>query len=209
MQTPCSLGTENGGNMFPGVVPSPFSMVKLGPDVEDGTTDAYSGYLPSGQIWAFSMMHESGTGGAPKYGVVSQMPVAGTVPNPLLDLGQNRIAIDTASVGYYKSSLVSGVDIEVAATEHAGLYLYTFPASDGSSVVVDVSHVLPSFRGLGWGQGYAGGHFSTNGSSYQGYGIYNNSWNLAPNWTIYFCGHFDQPASSVETFTGNGTTLYS
>ena len=56
------LGTEDGGNMFPGVVPRPYSMVKLGPDVEDGVTDAYSGYLPSGQIWGFSMMHESGTG---------------------------------------------------------------------------------------------------------------------------------------------------
>jgi len=40
--TVSSLGTENGGNMFPGVAPAPFSMVKLGPDVEDGTTDAYS-----------------------------------------------------------------------------------------------------------------------------------------------------------------------
>ena len=37
-------------------------MVKLGPDVEDGPTDAYSGYLPTGKVWGFSMMHESGTG---------------------------------------------------------------------------------------------------------------------------------------------------
>lgn len=55
--------------MFPGVCAAPHAMVKLGPDVESGTTDAYSGYLPEGQIWGFSMMHESGTGGAPKYGV--------------------------------------------------------------------------------------------------------------------------------------------
>jgi putative alpha-1,2-mannosidase len=37
-------------------------MVKLGPDVQNGTTDAYSGYLSEGNIWGFSMMHESGTG---------------------------------------------------------------------------------------------------------------------------------------------------
>lgn len=47
---------------------APFAMVKLGPDVQSGTKDAYSGYLPTGKIWGFSMMHESGTGGAPKYG---------------------------------------------------------------------------------------------------------------------------------------------
>ena len=130
---------------------APFAMVKLGPDVESGTTDAYSGYLPSGKITGFSMMHESGTGGAPKYGVVSQMPVFGDVSNPLLDLGRNRSAPDESRVGYYKSSLDSEVIIEVAATEHAGLCNYTFPPGQ-NNVVVDVSHVLPSFRGLGWGQ---------------------------------------------------------
>ncbi|KAG8631872.1 hypothetical protein KVT40_001012 [Elsinoe batatas] len=40
------LGTEGGGNMFPGVVAEPFAMVKFGLDVLDGNTDAYSGYLP-------------------------------------------------------------------------------------------------------------------------------------------------------------------
>lgn len=158
--------------MFPGVVPQPWSMVKLGPDVEDGFTDAYSGYLPSGQIWGFSMMHESGTGGAPKYGVVNQMPVHGIPSNPLVDLGQNRSTDDMAKVGYYKSSLASGINVELAATAHAGMYLYTFPSGE-NSVVVDVSHVLPSFRGLGWGQGYAGGCFELTEVGYIGHGIYN------------------------------------
>lgn len=192
-----------------GVVAAPNAMVKLGPDVEDGKTDAYSGYLPAGQVWGFSMMHESGTGGAPKYGVVNQMPVRGNVSNPLIDLGQNRSTNDTAHLGYYKSSLVNEIDIEVGATEHAGLYQYTLPEGY-NSIVVDVSHVLPSFRGLGWGQGYAGGSFqlSDNGS-YEGYGVYNNGWNLAPDWTIYFCGHFDSIPTSQKTFSGNGTTLQS
>lgn len=57
-----SMGTKDGGNRFPGVVAAPFAMVKLGPDVQSGQTDAYSGYLPTGNIWGFSMMHESGTG---------------------------------------------------------------------------------------------------------------------------------------------------
>jgi len=195
--------------MFPGVVAAPHAMVKLGPDVESGTTDAYSGYLPSGKVWGFSMMHESGTGGAPKYGVVNQMPVNGTVSNPLVDLGQTRSSEDTAQVGYYKSALANDISVEVAATEHAGLYQYSLPKGN-NSIVIDVSHVLPSYRGLGWGQGYAGGslQIQANGS-YQGSGTYNNGWNLAPDWTIYFCGHFDQMPISVKTFTGNGTTLYS
>lgn len=73
------------------------------------------------------------------------MPAKGNVSNPLVDLGQNRSTADTAQVGYYKSSLADGIGIEVSATEHAGLYQYSFPSGQ-NSVAVDVSHVLPSFR---------------------------------------------------------------
>ncbi|ORY19813.1 alpha-1,2-mannosidase family protein [Clohesyomyces aquaticus] len=205
-------GTTGGGNRFPGVVAAPFAMAKLGPDVQSGTTDAYSGYLPSGNIWGFSMMHESGTGGAPKYGVVSQMPVIGNVSNPLADLSQERASADQAKVGYYKASLKTDVVVELAASEHAGLYQYTFPKASTPCVVVDVSHVLPSFRGLGWEQHYSKGNISIlPDGHYEGSGTYNNGWNLSPDWNIYFCGKFNQKPSTSKTFkgTGTGTTLAS
>ncbi|KAF1842377.1 glycoside hydrolase family 92 protein [Cucurbitaria berberidis CBS 394.84] len=199
-----SQGTRGGGNRFPGVVAAPFAMVKLGPDVVNGTMDAYSGYLPDGKIWGFSMMHESGTGGAPKYGVVSQIPVLGEVPNPLVDLSQPRELPDEASVGYYKSTLANGVTVQLAATEHAGLYSYSFPSNGTASIVVDASHVLPSFRGLGWEQHYSGGSFSIfPDGHYEGSGTYNNGWNLSPDWTIYFCGNFSHQPFSSRTFNGN------
>jgi len=202
------LGSTGGGNGFPGVVAAPFAMVKLGPDVRNATTDAYSGYLPEGQIFGFSMTHEHGTGGAPKYGVVSQMPTVGGLANPLVDLGRNRTAEDVSEVGYYRSQLDGGITVELSASDRAGFYQYTFPASGRKAVVVDVSHVLPSFRGFGWGQEYSGGSFTLTSDGYIGHGTYNNGWNLSPDWSIYFCGHFDQPFSSVRTFTGNGTELY-
>ena len=164
--------------MFPGVS-RPFGMVKLGPDLSSGTTDAYSGYLSSGNVFGFSMTHESGTGGAPKYGVVAQMPVAGNISNPLADLSQPRALADEAQVGYYKTTLASGVVTELAATEHAGIFQYTFRPNTIANVVVDVSHVLPSFRGFGLGQNYTGGDLSINSDgSYTGSGTYNNGWNL-------------------------------
>ncbi|KAJ4286067.1 hypothetical protein N0V90_013414 [Kalmusia sp. IMI 367209] len=202
------MGTTGGGNRFPGAVASPFGMVKLGPDVQSGSTDAYSGYLANGNVWGFSMTHESGTGGAPKYGVVSQMPVIGNVSNPLADLSQGRASADQGQIGYYKSSLINGVTVELSATEHAGLYQYTFPSGNPSSIVVDVSHVLPSFRGLGWEQHYTRGNLNLfSDSHYEGYGTYNNGWNLSPDWTIYFCGKFSQQPTSAKTFKGTGTTL--
>ena len=166
--------------MFPGVA-RPFGVVKVGPDLYTGT-DAYSGYLPAGVVTGYTMMHESGTGGAPKYGVVSQMPVVGNISNPLVDLSQPRAQNaqnDSAEVGYYKTLLASGVTTELAATEHAGILQHTFPKGQQSSVVIDVSHVLPSFRGLGLGQNYTGGNITlTADGHYEGSGTYNNGWNL-------------------------------
>ncbi|KAI0478635.1 family 92 glycoside hydrolase [Xylariaceae sp. FL0804] len=205
-------GAIDGGNTFPGVG-LPFGMVKLGPDLYTGA-DSYSGYQSTGAFTGFSLLHESGTGGAPKYGVVAQMPVAGGAPaNPLANLSVGRRAPDAFRLGAYRAALAGGVDVRLAATERTGLYAYAFPApaaGNGShaynnSVVVDVSHVLPSFRGQGLSQNYLGGHITVestgNATRYTGAGSYDNGWNRAPNWTVYFCGHFDQPAT-YKTFLG-------
>ena len=195
--------------MFPGVVSGPFSVVKLGPDVTQNGVDGYSGYQPQGNITGFSLTHESGTGGAPKYGVVSQMPVLGDISNPLDDLSTARATADVAEVGQYTSSLLTSVTVSLAATSHAALFDYTFPASSQANVVVDVSHVLLAQQRENWSQHYVSGNISigSDGSSYEGSGTYNNGWNLAPDWTIYFCGHFDTPVQQAKTFSGNDTTL--
>lgn len=128
------------------------------------------------------MLHESGTGGAPKYGVVSQMPVIGTVENPLSDeMNDTRAEADHTEVGYYRASLGSGTTLEMAATTKAGLYQYTFPETDDDlNILVDVSHVLSSYRGQGLEQHFLGGNISvhadeTSGNNYYtGFGTYDN-----------------------------------
>lgn len=153
-------------------------MVKLGPDLYTGS-DSYSGYQSNGNFTGFSLLHESGTGGAPKYGVVSQLPVVGSIDNPLTDQGISRSKADDARLGYYKSSQSNGITVELGATGKAGLFQYQFPDdADGTNVIVDVSHVLPSFRGQGLGQNYLGGNISVSktddGVRYQGSGSYDN-----------------------------------
>src|SRR3569833_727481 len=123
-------GTEAGGNTFPGVS-APFGMVKLGPDLYTGS-DSYSGYQPTGVFNGFSMLHERGPGGAPKYGVVSQMADLGDVDNPLADLTDTRASPDDALVVYYTSSLWSGIIVELVAATWSCMYHYTFPASSAS-----------------------------------------------------------------------------
>lgn len=126
------------------------------------------------------MLHESGTGGAPKYGVVSQMPVVGNVDNPLSEaMNDTRLGEDVTEVGYYKAKLGSGTVLEMAASKKAGLYQYTFPDTDDArNILVDVSHVLSSYRGQGLEQHFLGGNISVSeqGKSgslqYKGSGTY-------------------------------------
>jgi putative alpha-1,2-mannosidase len=134
-------------------------------------------------------MHEHGTGGAPKYGTVAQLPLVGNVDNPLSGITVGRAVPDQGSVGYYKAETSDHVVVEMAATSHAGMYQYTFPSSNGgNNILIDVSHVLPSFRGQGLGQGYNGGRFTIMPDGhYEASGVYNNGWNRSPDWTIYSC----------------------
>lgn len=214
------MGTQNGGNNFPGAS-RPFGMVKLGPDLLQPGTDAYSGYLPTGNFSGFSMMHEQGTGGAPKYGTVSQLPLVGKISDPLANITVSRQGTDQGSVGYYKARTGDGVEVELSASARAGIYRYTFPSYSPGNVLVDVSHVLPSFRGQGLGQNYKGGEISVFADGhYEGSGAYDNGWNEAPDWRIYFCelmnsvesrqrltcsgGYFDSAATSNKTYTATG-----
>lgn len=194
-------------------------MVKLGPDMDTGsnaTGSSYSGYVPGNAFFTgFSMLHESGTGGAPKYGVVSQMPVTGDpVANPLIRHADARgSTADVASPGSYKATMASGIVVELAASSRAGLYQYTFPNDTDStnSVIVDVSHFLPAPDRAYLSQHYLGGNIAVSSNpdggslQYQGAGTYNNGWNLSPAWTVYFCGYFDEPGT-VKTFVGSGST---
>ncbi|RPA97619.1 hypothetical protein L873DRAFT_1741593 [Choiromyces venosus 120613-1] len=210
------MGVEGGGNMFPGVC-MPYGVVKLGIDMDPppGAGDAYSGYHPQGRVNGFSMMHESGTGGAPKYGVVSQYPVIGALENPLADHAVPRAAPDEAALGWYKSSLAGGITVELAASQHAGIIKHTFSGTiantsmAGNHVIVDVSHHLPSFRGQDIGQNYVEGSIAVKSNGYEGYGVYNGGWNLGENWKIYFCGKFRTSPTQVRTFSGTGGVLES
>ncbi|OJJ50798.1 hypothetical protein ASPZODRAFT_11648 [Penicilliopsis zonata CBS 506.65] len=199
-------GASTTGNDFPGAS-RPWGMVKNGPDLWVDGTDSYSGFLVNGNFSGFSLMHEQGTGGAPKYGTVSQLPLLGNVSQPLSNLTIGRSGTDHGSVGYYNATTAQGVEVELSAAARAGIYRYTFPAKSEAHVLVDVSHVLPSYRGMNLSQHYEGGSIRVfSDGHYEGHGTYNNGWNEAPNWTIYFCGYFDTPATKNTTYSATEKT---
>ncbi|KAL1605326.1 hypothetical protein SLS60_004874 [Paraconiothyrium brasiliense] len=203
-----------GGDIFVGGA-VPFGVVKLGIDTWEDRIDIATlngGYTPNGVVTGVSMMHESGTGGCPKYGVVSQMPLA-SVASPVNILNdttywQKRVGTDEATVGYFHTDLEDGISISLAGARHAGIMQYDFPPGAEQHVLVDVSHFLPDPPGGFCTQYYVDGsiNISDDGKNYTGYGTYAGGFNLGAPYTVYFCGEFDTAAVEAKTFTGQNTT---
>lgn len=81
---------DGGGDVFVGGT-LPFGMVKLGIDTYEEPVNQSAlngGWTPQGLVTGVSLMHESGTGGGPKYGFPSQMPL--TVIDDSVNLLDNR-----------------------------------------------------------------------------------------------------------------------
>jgi hypothetical protein len=135
-------------------------------------------------VTAFTCFHESGIGGAPKYGVVPQMPLTTLEGVNVLDnltYMQPRVQQDFASVGYYRSKLQNGVEVELSASRHSGILQYTFPSAGHKIVLVDVSHHLPSNAEAEplKSQTYSNGQLVVGdaGAQYTGWGVWKGGWN--------------------------------
>ncbi|AET39870.1 uncharacterized protein Ecym_5080 [Eremothecium cymbalariae DBVPG len=203
------FGTEAGGHMFPGTT-LPFSMVKMGVDVVDTiNTDAHAGYLTNGDVVGISLLHESGTGGTPTYGVVAQLPMmvrdVGAV-DITKQLGFERSSPDSGHIGYYKVRLNNSVIVEFSSADRSGIYQYRFPAEESLRpvVMVNVTHHLHSFGKPWWTQNFEKGYIqvSKDLKSYTGKVIISGGWSDPAAWAVSFYGIFDKPARSIRAFQG-------
>lgn len=201
------------GHTFPGTA-VPFSMCKMGVDVVNSRKgDAYAGWQPDGDVVGVSMLHESGTGGAPTYGIVSQLPMMGSSAAEV-DVSEHimfkRSRADVAHVGYYDVALENGVEIEFSSMDRSGLYQYTFPQVEGEKpiVMVNVSQHLHCFGRPWWTQNFRGGFIKvdSNMKSYHGRVTIGGGWTDRGDYTISFYGEFDKPARRVVSFR-NGKKL--
>ncbi|PYH41923.1 uncharacterized protein BP01DRAFT_406290 [Aspergillus saccharolyticus JOP 1030-1] len=188
-----------GGDIFVGAA-RPFGVAKVGIDTTAANWSLAvlnGGWTPDGNVTAITMMHESGTGGAPKYGIIPQMPLTSIAP---------PVGNDTASVGYFATKLQNGVQIELSASRHAGIVQYGFPEGE-KHVLVDLSHYLPGSPKDPNGQFYVAGEIQLEeeGQAYTGYGTYIGGWNNGAPFTVYFYGEFSTAPETAQTFSGRNT----
>jgi predicted alpha-1,2-mannosidase len=135
------VGTGGHGHTFPGAT-MPFGMVQLSPDTRLKGWDGCSGYHYSDKvIYGFSHTHLSGTG-CSDYGDVLLMPTTGKPKFSNKKYSSSFAkANEKASVGYYAVLLDKyNIKAELTATTRTGLHKYTFPKSENSNVILDLTH---------------------------------------------------------------------
>jgi len=135
------IGTGGHGHTFPGAT-VPFGMVQLSPDTRLEGWDGCSGYHYSDTtVYGFSHTHLSGTG-IPDYCDVLFMPTVGSPRLKNTDYRSGfKKANEEASPGYYKTILDKyKVEVELTATQRAGLHRYTFPYTSQGNIIIDLQH---------------------------------------------------------------------
>ena len=148
------IGTGGHGHTFPGAVVPP-GMIQPSPDTRVHGWDACSGYHYSDStINGFTQTHLSGTGCA-DYGDFLIIPTTGAQKiDPQLNHESVRPYASTfshdaeiAEPGYYSVQLDTyGIGTEIASTERAAIYRFTYPAHSEPGVIVDLDYSIQNQR---------------------------------------------------------------
>jgi predicted alpha-1,2-mannosidase len=144
------VGTSNSGETFPGA-DTPFGMVQWSPENTRGDqthTVEPGGYgFNATRIRGFSLTHMSGTGCAGGYGDIPFYPHVGSVTSsPSSDSSDSVYASnfshtnETATAGYYRVMLNSGVNVELTASARTGSGRFTYPSSGTATMLVRTSN---------------------------------------------------------------------
>ncbi|MEW2272643.1 glycoside hydrolase family 92 protein [Streptomyces sp. SID685] len=137
------IGSQDEGNTFPGAA-VPFGMVQLSPDTGHNTGYDYT----QSRIRGFSLVHLSGVG-CRIGGDLPVLPTTGDVTQT--DDAKYAAAFahgdETASPGYYRVGLASGVRAELTASARTGVQRYTFPATAKANVLLNAAQSLHKASG--------------------------------------------------------------
>lgn len=184
------IGTGGHGHTFPGAS-APFGMVQLSPDTRMQGWDACGGYYYNDTaIYGFSHTHLSGTGIA-DYEDILLMPTIGKYEWKQDDY-KSSFSHDNehASPGYYQVYLKKyDINVQLTATERAGMQQYQFPTHVKEGNVLldlhhgDADHVLHSWLRI------------INDSTVVGL---RESRGWAKDQILYFAMKFSQPVNSYQ-----------
>ncbi|BDU25770.1 GH92 family glycosyl hydrolase [Flavobacterium sp. GSB-24] len=164
------------------------------------------GYIMGEPIRGFAQLHVSGTGWG-KYGQILFSPQIG------LAIGEaehdSPKTAETALPFEYSVSLTRyGIKTQIAPQQHSAIYRFTFPKSDKSNILFDLSHNITDIATV---MKIPKGNFlegkvafsNSDGTELRGYGQYIGGFSNGP-YKIFFCIRLSKVPQSKGTFS-NGS----
>lgn len=190
------IGTGFHGHVFVGAN-VPFGAVQLGPTNISEGWDWCSGYhISDSTIIGFQHTHLSGTG-IGDLGDISFMPTTGPInvyKGSNKDLKSGYVSLfshkdEVVKPGYYKVKLKKyDIGVELTASTRVGMHKYTFPASKGAHILIDLQ------EGIGWDRPMETYIKQVDKNTICGY-RFSKGW--ADDQRIYFTAVFSKP---IKTF---------
>ena len=134
------VGTSGDGHVTPAAA-VPFGMVQAGPDTGIGRWCYTSGYQHGDTtIVGFSQTHLNGTG-CPDLGDVSIMPFTGEYDG--YGWSNFNKPTESATPGSYRVTLKKyGIEVDVTATAHVGLYTFSYPTGVAARVCLNLPFAI-------------------------------------------------------------------
>lgn len=199
------IGSEGLGNVFIG--PSaPFGMIKPGPDNDVHSNSGYSSATIK-EIYGFSQVHVSGTGGGPKYGNISVMPFSSE--ETTVAINQTSLRSDEqVKLGYYSVMLDKwNIQTQITTSDRAAFYHFSYPADTKRFIKIDLGKFLgepsisdPEAREA---QQFVSSEIEIiSATEVRGYSRIRGGWNNGAAYTVYFSAVFDQPFTQYSTWKG-------
>jgi predicted alpha-1,2-mannosidase len=183
----------------------PFGSVNPCPQTLEGGNDGYSFYE---SIRGFAQLHVSGTGWG-KYGQFLVSPQTG------LDIREGQHdspkSGEIAKAYYYAVTLNRyQIKTEFTPTSHSVIYRFTFPQSNESHIIIDVTHSLTRDIAPYIGGNVSAGNIeidTTDKNRITGFGRYSGGFGGEGEYNVYFCARFSKtPASSGTWQNGKKQT---
>ncbi|RDA93311.1 hypothetical protein CP533_2038 [Ophiocordyceps camponoti-saundersi (nom. inval.)] len=146
------IGSINAGNVFAGAT-LPYGMAKA---VADSNSQSNQGgfTFDNRPVTGFSVLHDSGTGGAPSLGNFALFPFASCQGDDVDGCAfpkKTRVQFGTyaresvkARPGYFGLTLTSGPQVEMTAARHTALFRFSFGPDDKPLILQDLTDLSDS-----------------------------------------------------------------
>ncbi|KJZ70872.1 hypothetical protein HIM_09737 [Hirsutella minnesotensis 3608] len=188
------IGAANGGNVFAGAT-VPYGLAKASPD--SASPSNQGGFTYDGTpITGFSVLHDSGTGGAPSLGnfpLFAYNACPGDDVNRCVFPKKSRVAYGSydpktvkARPGYFSLTMKGGPRVEMTTTHHTALFRFNFESArpgDKPLIFQDLSDLSDSRQDNGTVT------VETDKGRISGSAVFTSSFSLGL-YTAYFCSDF-------------------